>query len=74
MAPKSQHVVPRDGKWAVRRTGSDEVTKLFDTRWEAIAQGRKIARNEGTELYIHGRDGRIRSRDSYEREPHPQKV
>ena len=72
MASKSQHVVPRDGKWAVRRTGSDKVTKLFDTRWEAIVQGRKIARNQRAELYIHDRDGRIRSRDSYEHEPHPQ--
>ena len=70
MAPKSLHVVPRDRKWAVRRTGSGRVTKIFDTRKEAIARGRQIARNEGTELYIHDRDGRIRERDSYERNPH----
>ena len=71
MASKIQHVVPRDGKWAVRRTGSDRVTKLFNTQKEAIAQGRKIARNQGTELYVHGRDGRIRERDSYGHDPHP---
>lgn len=71
MASKSLHVVPRDRKWAVRRTGSERATKLFDSQKDAIARGRQIARNEGTELYIHGRDGRIRERDSYGRDPHP---
>lgn len=65
MASKSLHVVPRDRKWAVRRTGSERVTKIFDTRKEAIARGREIARNEGTDLFIFGPDGRIRERDSY---------
>ena len=67
----AQHVVPRDGKWAVRRTGSYKATKLFDTQMEAAARGRQIARNQRTELYIHGRDGRIQERDSYGRDPHP---
>ena len=71
MASKSQHVVPRDGKWAVRRTGSDRATKKFDTQREAIAHGRKIARNQGAELFIHGSDGRILERSSYGHDPHP---
>ena len=73
MASKGQHVVPRNGKWAIRRSGSDKATKIFDTQKEAIVQGRRIARNQGTELYIHGRDGRIRDRDSYGHNPHPPK-
>lgn len=73
MASKGQHVVPRDRKWAVRKSGSDKVTKIFDTQEEAIVRGRKIARNQGAELYIHGRDGRIRDRDSYGQDPHPPK-
>ena len=73
MASKGQHVVPRNGKWAIRRSGSDKATKIFDTQKEAIVQGRRIARNQGTELYIHGRDGRIRDRDSYGQDPHPPK-
>ena len=71
MALDGQHVVPRDGKWAVRRTGSDKLTKKFNTQKEAIREARKIARNQGTELYIHGRDGRIRDRDSYGQDPYP---
>ena len=73
MTSKGQHVVPRNKKWAVRKSGSDKATKIFDTRKEAIVQGRKIARNQGTELYIHGRDGRIRDRDSYGQDSHPPK-
>jgi len=30
---------------------------------------RKIAKNQGTELYIHGKDGLIRERDSYGNDP-----
>ncbi|WP_171171826.1 DUF2188 domain-containing protein [Ruegeria sp. HKCCA0370] len=73
MASKGQHVVPRDGKWGVRKAGSDKVTRTFDTQREAISEARKIARNQSTELYVHGRDGRIRSRDSYGKDPYPPK-
>jgi hypothetical protein len=73
MAGKGQHVVPRDGHWAVRRTGSDKVTRTFDTQNEAVRAGREIARNQRTELYIHDRTGLIRERESYGHDPLPQK-
>lgn len=69
MAGKGQHVVPRDGHWAVRRTGSDKVTRTFETQNDAIRAGREIARNQGTELYIHDRTGLIRERESFGRGP-----
>lgn len=65
MESKSQHVVPRGGRWGVRRTGSDKLTRTFDTQREAVEAAREIARNHGTELYIHGLDGMIRERLSY---------
>jgi hypothetical protein len=64
-AAKSQHVVPRGGFWAVRKSGSDRATRVFDTQEDAISAGRKIARKQGTELYIHDRDGLIRARESF---------
>ena len=73
MSRKGQHVVPRDGKWAVRRAGADRVSRKFDTQREAIEVARNIARNQGTELYIHGQDGRIRERNSYGKDPLPPK-
>jgi len=62
-------VVPRDGRWSVRKTGSDRATRSFATQREAIAEARKLARHHGGEVYIHGRDGRIRERESFEKEP-----
>ena len=68
----SQHVVSRGGKWAVRKGGSDKATRRFDTQREAIAAARDLARKQRTVLYIHGEDGRIRERDSFEDDPFPQ--
>ena len=73
MEKKGQHVVPSNGKWSVRRAGASKATKSYATQAEAISRAREIARNQGTELYIHGRDGRIRERDSYGSDPFPPK-
>ena len=73
MSRKAQHVVPRDGKWAVRKTGADRVTRRFDTQREAIELARELSQKQKTELYIHGKDGRIRERDSFGDDPFPPK-
>lgn len=65
MARRSQHVVPRDKKWAVRKTGSDRVTRKFDTKEEAIQVARKLARKQKTIVYIFGSNGQISKRESY---------
>ncbi len=70
MQKKSQHVVPRDCGWAVRASGAARVSARFATQEEAIALGRERAQSQGTELYIHGTDGRIRERVSYGSDPH----
>lgn len=71
MAKRGQHVVPTDGKWAVRKAGSARSTESFDTQREAVERARQIAKNQRTEVYIHGRDGKIRERSSYGNDPHP---
>lgn len=74
MTKKSQHVVKNpDGGWAVKKGGSTKATKVFDTQEKAIARGREIAKNQKAEFYIHGRDGRIREKDSYGKDPYPPK-
>lgn len=73
MSKRNQHVVPHDGGWAVRGAGSQRATSTYRTQGEAIAAGREIARNQGSELVIHGRDGRIRDRDSHGSDPFPPK-
>jgi hypothetical protein len=69
----NQHVVPHDGKWAVRGEGNDRATSVHPTQREAIEAAREIARNQRAELLIHGEDGKIRERDSYGHDPYPPK-
>ena len=72
MATTSQHVVKdADGGWAVKKGGSSRASKHFDTQNEAIVWGRNVAKNQHAEFYIHGKDGRIREKDSYENDPMP---
>jgi len=73
MTKRNQHVVPHDGGWAVKGAGSARATVVVDTQKEAIDRARDIAQNQGTELLIHGRDGRIRERDSHGSDPFPPK-
>jgi len=73
MSKKGQHVVPNGGKWSVRKAGATRASGTYGTQTEAISQAKKIAQNQKTELYIHGRDGRIRERNSYGNDPHPPK-
>lgn len=68
---KNQHVVPRNGQWAVRGAGNVKATRVFSTQGEAIDAAREIARNQGTELVIHRPDGRIREKNSYGGDPFP---
>jgi len=63
---KNQHVVPADSGWKVKSAGSSRA-KTFKTQKEAIKSARNIAINKKSELFIHGKDGRIRDRNSYER-------
>lgn len=55
----------------MKKGGASRATKVYRTQEEAIKQGRDIARTQKAELYIHGRDGRIREKDSYGRDPLP---
>lgn len=73
MAKQGQHVVPSASGWSVRRAGASKATSIHPTQQDAIAAATVIARNQGTELYIHGSDGRIRQRNSYGSDPYPPK-
>lgn len=61
----NQHITKKDGKWRVIGEGNSKATKTFDTQKEAIEFGRQIAKNQKSELVIHGVDGKIRDKDSY---------
>ncbi len=73
MSKRNQHVVPTKDGWAVKGAGSKRATSTHKTQADAVNQARQIARNQGTELLIHGKDGRIRARDSHGNDPFPPK-
>ncbi|GAB5376358.1 MAG: hypothetical protein AcusKO_28200 [Acuticoccus sp.] len=73
MAKQSRHVVPHGSRWGVRKAGASRVSGTFETQQAAIDKAREVAQREGVELYVHGRDGRIRERNSYGKDPFPPK-
>ncbi|EOE6415239.1 DUF2188 domain-containing protein [Enterococcus hirae] len=71
---KNQHVVPNsNGGWNVKGAGNSKATAYTNTKSEAVKIAREISKNQGSELFIHGRDGKIQSRDSHGNDPHPPK-
>lgn len=70
---KNQHVVKVNNKWNVKGAGNSRATKTFDTQKEAIEFAKQTAKNQKSEVVIHGRDGKIRDKDSYGNDPNPPK-
>jgi len=61
----SYHVVRNpDGGWTVKRAGASRASGNFSTQRDAIRVGRRISNHQSSELYIHGRDGRVRAKES----------
>lgn len=73
MAGKNQHVVPYKNDWAVRGEKNSRVTSVTNTQAKAIDIARQIAQNNKSEVVIHNRQGIIRDKDSYGRDPNPPK-
>lgn len=69
--PKDIHVVPHDDGWAWRREKSERVSGTSSTQAGAESAARDAARRDHVELFIHGRGGQIRARDSFGNDPSP---
>jgi hypothetical protein len=61
----NQHVVKHPKGWAIKTPHVAKPTKVFRTQLEAFYLAREIARKQRSELFVHGRDGRIRMKNSY---------
>lgn len=73
MAGKNQHVVPHANGWAVKSAGGAKATAVHATQAQAAEHARSIAQNQRSEVLIHGKNGQIRERDTYGRDPFPPK-
>lgn len=70
---RNQHVVPSGNGWSVKGAGAARATETLPTKSQAVDRAREISRNQGTELIVHGRDGKIQTRDSHGHDPFPPK-
>lgn len=54
---KAELVVPHEDKWAVQSKNAKKASKVFRLKNDAIDHGKSIARNKGTQLAVHRKDG-----------------
>ena len=70
---KNVHVVPHDDHWDVMREGASRASSVHKTQEEAFEAGRETAKRSHGEVFLHGRDGQIRERNTYGNDPNPPK-
>ena len=70
---KNQHVVMHDDRWAVKEEGAATPIATFKTQGQAWEKAKAIARRERSEAVLHGKDGRIRERNTYGADPRSSK-
>lgn len=73
MAKKNQHVLPHADGWAVKGAGNSKATVITTTQSKAIEIAKEIAKNQHSELIIHGTNGQIREKNTYGPDNHPPK-
>lgn len=62
-----------DGQWSVKREGASRASSLHSSQENAWKEARRLARGEGSEAFLKGKDGKIRARNSYGNDPYPPK-
>ena len=65
MAQKSRHITPGNSGWANKKAGNQHATSVHPTQAAAMQAARRdLAKQGGGELVTHGKDGRIRQKDT----------
>ena len=70
----SVHVVPsktQPGKFVAKEAGKAQPMTRPATQAKSIEKAVPMAKQNKSEVVIHGRDGKIRDSDSYGRDPKP---
>jgi hypothetical protein len=62
-----------DGKWESKREGAERASKVTETQAEAWDYSKSKAKESGGEAFLKGRDGKIRERNTYGKDPYPPK-
>jgi len=67
---KNKHVVKHLDGWAVKGAGNSKATRVTRTQQVAIDVAEQSAKNQQPDTKVHGRDGKIRTGNSYGNDPH----
>lgn len=70
------HVVPsktQPGKFVAKEAGNPKPITRPATQADTIKKAIPVAKENKSEVVIHGRDGAIRDKDSYGSDPNPPK-
>ena len=60
---KTHHVIKNpSGGWSVKKGGASRASGTFKTLKEAVDSAKTISKNQGSDIVIHTRDGRIRKK------------
>lgn len=62
---------PHGSRWAVKQEGSNHVASVHPTQSAAWSETRRRARGAGGEALLQGKDGKIRTRNTYGSDPYP---
>ncbi len=62
MAKKTIHIVPDEQGWIVKKEGAQRISGSADTKAGAYEIAREIALNQGLDIVVHGKDGKIQKK------------
>jgi len=72
MSGKDMHVTPHpDGGWQGKKGGAKRASFRTETQAEARERAIEQGKREGLEVSVHGKDGKIREKNSYGNDPYP---
>ncbi len=73
MPRKEYHVVPHNDGWAVKKPNASKSSACTSTKSDAVSKAIELSKNSGSEMVVHGKDGKIQYSNSYGNDPCPPK-
>lgn len=61
------HVVPHEEGWAVKKEGKDQPESTYKSKSEAVDEGKRLAQESETMVYIHSDEGQIEDQENYKK-------
>lgn len=71
MSKKNIHTTFKDNEWHSKKEGQAEPLSSHRTKDAAMKASVRAAKAAGVEHVIHGKDGKIKDKDSYGNDPNP---